>query len=57
MPKGKYDVTVIWLPPGYSGPTEKVNKLPMRYADKTTSGISIEVKEGANVLPRIDLTK
>jgi hypothetical protein len=41
VPKGKYDVTIIWLPKGYSGPAEKFNKLPMRYADKTTSGISI----------------
>jgi hypothetical protein len=57
MPKGKYDVTIIWLPKGYVGPAEKANKLPTRYADKATSGISIEVKEGDNVLPRIDLTK
>jgi hypothetical protein len=57
MPKGKYDVVVVWLPKGYAGPIEKVNKLPMRYADRATSGLSVEIKEGDNTLPRFDLTK
>lgn len=57
VPEGQYQVTVIWLPPGWAGSLEAGNKLPAKYADKTKSGLTVEVKRGEGVLPVFNLTK
>ncbi|MGL4555388.1 MAG: metallophosphoesterase [Gemmataceae bacterium] len=55
LPEGKYSVAVtlrrpMTLPDGRSGP----NLLPEKFADGRTSGVTVEVKPGANEL-KIDL--
>jgi hypothetical protein len=56
-PAGKYQVAIIWLPPGYNGPLESANKLPARYADPETSGLVVVINRGDNDLPTFELTK
>lgn len=56
-PAGTYAVTIVWLPKGFAGPLEKGNKLPARYADKETSGLTVEILPQENVLPAFTLTK
>jgi hypothetical protein len=57
MPAGEYTVTVIWLPPGYQGPIEQGNKLPMRYSAAETSGLKASIAKAPNELPVFELTE
>lgn len=56
-PAGSYAVTIVWIPPNFAGPTEKGNKLPARYANKDTSGLTVEILTHDNELPAFNLTK
>jgi hypothetical protein len=56
-PAGEYAVTIVWLPKGYTGPLEKGNKLPGKYASKETSGLTATIVAGDNNLPPFLLTK
>jgi hypothetical protein len=62
-PAGEYDVTVVWvkeidqqhLPKDEQ--REPRNLLPERYAKPETSGLRVQIKEGPNELPTIQLTR
>jgi hypothetical protein len=59
-PAGKHGASIWWYPPGADKMIELTgtapNKLPARYGSPKTSGIEIEVKEGDNEIPPIELT-
>lgn len=55
LPAGSYAVALAWLPKGYVGPPEKVNKLSMHYSEAATSGIQVRISAGNNVLPPFEL--
>jgi hypothetical protein len=52
-PAGKYTVT-IWADDGKPG-MGRPNILPPQYASAKTSGLEVEIVEGANALPPLDL--
>jgi hypothetical protein len=47
---GRYAVTVIWLTRPRIGDSDQQDLLPPRYSDPRTSGLNIDVKDGANEL-------
>jgi tetratricopeptide (TPR) repeat protein len=55
-PAGEYKVTVQWFGtrPGSSTP---VNLLPPKYGGADTSGLTVRIEEGKNLLPPIQLTR
>jgi hypothetical protein len=56
-PAGAYTVTLFWVPRGYQGPIEAVNKLPERYRNPETSGLTLKVEARENVVEPFELTK
>ena len=57
-PAGKYQVTVFWTAESKTGDMDGKNLLPTRYQDPQHSGLPvIEIKEGANQLPALRLTR
>jgi hypothetical protein len=56
-PAGTYTVTLHWIPNGYQGPIEKVNKLPERYRNPETSSLTLKVEAKENTPEAFQLTK
>ena len=54
-PAGAYTVTLYWLPKSYRGPIENANRLPGRYLDPETSGITARVAAGPNSAGTVEL--
>jgi hypothetical protein len=54
-PAGRYKVRAVW-PSFRRGLTAGPDKLAGKYADQNKSGIEVEINDGVNVLPEIELT-
>src|SRR5262249_37839698 len=57
LPAGSFAVNMLWLPKNFQGDVESANKLQARYANPETSGFKVEIIEGENVLPVMDVQK
>jgi hypothetical protein len=57
-PAGEYAVTVQWLLTSAQNPDAPAsNRLPVRYSQASTSGLRVQVREGDNRLPTLQLKK
>jgi hypothetical protein len=57
-PAGEYVVTVQWLLTSAQNPDAPAsNRLPVRYSQASTSGLRVQVREGENQLPPLELKK
>ncbi len=58
-PAGQYGVSIVWHPlvDKGSGPSRGDNALPAKYAQPSTSGLTVKIESAANQLPTLELKK